>query len=257
MRVPIFTATKINALPLKEMDPLMLSHSLSVHVQKVPEINSDAVDAAVEFASYVHRNDKRENRAGFPKTAYIEHPLRNAIRVLRFGTRNQSVVLGCLLHDTVEDHAKEIAEEFLGVFYPEEHVSREVSFKFIGSNFGEGVERVVRGMSNPLLNVSTLTVEEKHAIYFNHVAEATKDDEVLICKISDYVDNALSLHHTSLAMKPQRLQRLASKYLPLYDLFMTRLEEAENLPVTAEGRAEIITRLHEGQKRLVVFAEAV
>ena len=254
MKVPIFTATKIDALALKQMDPLMLSHSLSVNVQRVPELNPDAVDAAVEFSTYIHRDDKRENRAGFPKTAYIEHPLRNAIRVLRFGTRSQSVVIGCLLHDTVEDHAGDIAEEFLGVVSPEETVNRALSFKFIGDNFGPGVERVVTGMSNPILNLKEISNVEKNKIYFDHVESATYDAEVLICKISDYIDNALSLHHTAKGMQPERLQRLANKYLPLHDLFIERLNNSTDLPVSEKGLADILFRLKDGHKRLIQFA---
>lgn len=257
MRVPVFTARKIEALPLKEMDPLMLFQALSAAVQELPEVSLDTVDSAVEFATFVHRNDKREKRAGFPKTAYIEHPLRNAIRAVRLGCLSQSVIIACILHDTVEDHATEIVKDFLGLPSEGIEADREKSFVFVGQKFGVQVEFVVRGMTNPVLaDSSSLSPDEKNAIYVEHVKEATSDGKILITKILDYMDNALSLHHTAANMTPQRLSRLARKYLPLHDIFVHKLRTVENIPLTADEITKVITKLEEGREQLLEFARA-
>lgn len=255
MRVPVFTANKIDSIPLKEMDPLMLFQALASKVQTIPEVSSDTVDAAVEFATFVHRHDKRENRAGFPKTAYIEHPLRNAIRAVRLGCVNQNVIIGCLLHDTVEDHATDIVKDFVGDESEGETIDREKAFIFIGQKFGSGVEAVVRGMSNPLLPEG-ITAEEKNVLYVAHVKTATQDGEVLITKILDYIDNALSLHHTAAGMTSQRLARLARKYLPLHDIFIEHLATAANIPLSSQGKESVVQKLIDGRQQLIDFANA-
>lgn len=238
-------------MPLKEMDPLMLSNALYGHLEHIPEVDVETMREAVAFASFVHRKDTRKNRAGFPTTAYIEHPLRNAIRLTRFGCRSQPALIAALLHDTVEDHASEIAENFGGGSTGNEAQDREIAFAFIGETFGEETERTVRGMSNPLME-DGISDERKRELYVEHVVEATREDpQVLVNKIMDWMDNALSLKYTISGMKPARTVRLIDKYSPLPPVFLEHLDlHAGRLPVSAEGLAAIRSKIAEGAHSL-------
>lgn len=58
------------------------------------------------MASQLHAGDQRQSEP------YINHPLRVAIRIMsHYGVRDPDVVAAALLHDSVEDHAAELAPE--------------------------------------------------------------------------------------------------------------------------------------------------
>ena len=239
---------------LKDMDSALLTQTFSGLINRLSGVNSVLVHDAITFSSYVHRNDMRSNRKGFNKTPYIEHPLRNAIRIARWGSKSEALFIGTLLHDTVEDHAKEMARDFCGVDTDDEGVAREHAFKYIGEQYGADVERIVRGMSNPLPDPNAsapLTVEEKDANYRQHVVDAIDDPDVFVSKFSDFTDNALGLYHNVAGMNPEGVRRRANKYLPLCAEFKKRLLDPNfPLPVSDEGRQEMLQALLNGEARL-------
>jgi hypothetical protein len=65
---------KVAALPLKQMDGLLLSQAITALSDGWPG-RRPAFDKAIQFAAYYHRTQTRASRAGLPRTHYIEHPL--------------------------------------------------------------------------------------------------------------------------------------------------------------------------------------
>ena len=73
----------------------------------------DQICAAVLFAADKHRLQTRKNKE---KTPYISHPIGVAYNVMSFGeVRDSAIIIGALLHDTVEDTQttfEELKEKF-------------------------------------------------------------------------------------------------------------------------------------------------
>src|SRR5689334_18399095 len=71
----------------------------------------ESVHKAIYLASYVHQGQTRSNRGPLPRDTYITHPLRNTLRLMRYGVEDADVLVASILHDTVEDHAERIINE--------------------------------------------------------------------------------------------------------------------------------------------------
>lgn len=191
----------ISALRLKEMDPALLAMTVvgESRARFGPE-HGDRIAQAVSDAAYLHRNASRAERGRFSRTPYIEHPLRVALRLLRWGVDDPGMIVAAVLHDVIED----CADELTGM--ADKDQAREQALLWAMERYGNEVCRMLAGLSNPVW-------VETHDQYRTHVvAEIGKDARVLMIKCSDIVDNAGSLHH----LKPgPGVTRRAAKYGPL------------------------------------------
>lgn len=239
---------QINSLSLKDMDGSLLSLAILNAVKPLATVNTDAVNQAIQIASYLHRNQLRGNRANLPRDTYITHPLRNTLRIMRYDCAVQEVLIASILHDTVEDHPLDIAREFAGKSPKNEHEAREYSLQYITDTFGERVSQVVEAVSNPIAPKNP-NKDEARAEYANHVISVIPDPYVFIVKFSDFVDNAVGLYHSTSG--PERVQHLGKKYTPLVPVFRTRLKlEPWNIPVSETGLAKMKDHLAQGETRL-------
>ena len=222
---------KIASLPLKEMEASLLRTAILSHIAHSYRLDIDGeyilaqVETAIDIASYAHRSQTRQNRGEMPKVHYVEHPLRNALRALRYGvTSDPATIIAIILHDVVEDCAAIVAVELcdapLGL--GEETYRRIVHFYFLRT-FGAQVVRIVGALTNPL-SPDGLTRDEKNTRYVEHVLAEIGDPRVFVAKYVNFVDNALSLHHS---VNPAMVKRLAAKYLMLVEPFRARLADSD------------------------------
>jgi (p)ppGpp synthase/HD superfamily hydrolase len=244
----------IGSLELKAMDGTLLAADIRLRAGAAG-IPTARIDEAIALAAWAHRGRRRLKRGDLPRTAYIEHPLRNAARVLRWGVVREPVVLACILHDTVEDHALELAAD-LGASTPDEGAAREIVFAHYADAFGERTSALVRAMSNPLDDDDASTDEAaKHETYRRHVLAEIADPDVAVCKLADLADNALSLHHTGEG--DARTSRLARKYAPLLPVFRQRIAEADVRALLAPAAIDQISHaLDDGAERLRALSGA-
>lgn len=187
-------------IPLKAMDSAMLLLTLTAKYDSV------TVAKAAEMAAFLHRDQTRFIRKGMPVVPYIEHPLRVAIRISRWGYAATDILCAALLHDAVEDCAAEIVE----------HYGRdgEDAFDVIARLFGERAAALVRLVTNE----DGIT----HDGYVEKVCRLAADAEsahiayiALVLKASDLKDNAGSLKHQTGRGDDARMIRRARKYLPV------------------------------------------
>ena len=148
------------------------------------------VETAIDIASYSHRSQTRQNRREIPKVHYVEHPLRNALRALRYGVIDPATITAIILHDVVEDCAAIVAVELCGapLGLGEEAYRRTVHLYFF-ETFGLQVARIIAALTNPL-NPDGLTRDEKNARYVEHVLSEIGNPRVFVAKYVDFVDNA-------------------------------------------------------------------
>jgi (p)ppGpp synthase/HD superfamily hydrolase len=237
----------ISALPLKEMEASLLRSAILSQFDTGP--THTRVAEAIDLASYAHRAQTRQHRGEMPTVPYIEHPLRNAHRAQRYGVTDPDTIIAIILHDVVEDCSEIIASEIIeseicGMSHHFGFDARATTLAYIQDRFGTEVARIVLALTNPLLP-DGLTRQQKNALYVEHVLAGILDPKVFISKFVDFVDNALSLHHSvNLGMA----QRLATKYLPLVEPFRARLALPDlTLFVPAEGIRQMLEHLDGNQ----------
>lgn len=202
-------------LSLKSLDADGLRQSLFAEAYAV-QMDLVAIRKAAELATMLHEGQLRAAIPGEARPPYITHPLRNSVRVIRWGTKDTAHVIIGLFHDIVEDSSLTFAK-LHNIEVRDEAHAREVLLAYIRENYGDRVASAVFKLSNPLLNAedrANRTVEQKHKGYVEHVAWAIADDEdVFLLKLSDLQDNAAGLYHTDFENRRQQTRRQATKYL--------------------------------------------
>lgn len=249
----IINTTKelIQEMPLKKLDPALLS-VLLMNEAKAANMDGEIIFEAISLASFLHSGQTRANRGNLPRTPYIEHPLRNAIRLLRWGCAEQDVIVAAILHDVVEDCAlKFVREHVLSAQVPknDEEAARNALLTYIKNTFGGEVARIVNCVTNPISQVNVkLSVPEKHKIYYDHVVEMIIDDvATLLVKLSDFVDNATGLYHNDF---PPKI-KLAAKYRPLVPVFRKEVQaQAEDVRMAHLDVRQMVDQLDATASRL-------
>lgn len=222
---------------LKNLSPPELQVRLLADMQPYTDYEGRArISAAFDLAANLHSEDRRS------PGEYISHPLRIANRlVTHFGIKDPDLVIAALLHDTVEDHPRDLSE--LANFRPDSVAdAREAALFVVGDVFGARVKRIVEGVTNPIYDG---TADQKNDFYLDHVTHAIQDQDVFLVKLSDFIDNAVGLHHTESA---ELIRKLSRKYQPLYELFRERLGDP-GLPLSDATRAKLEAQLLDGQRR--------
>jgi hypothetical protein len=250
----------IRNLELKQMEGSLLAQAITSSVALLTDDVEEQrkVAHALALASYLHRSDTRANRGNLPRDTYITHPLRNTLRLIRYGCKDIQVLIASILHDTVEDHALDIVTDILSAPAPEgEEEARRFALEYYAEAFGDKVAFIVKQVSTPL-NEPGLSKDEKRLRYAHHLDAALDDPGVFLVKISDFVDNAVGLYHNT--GSPGMVSHLTKKYLQVTGFFLTRLSNPEFvllLGVGETGAEDMRTHIRMGEKRLVSLQENI
>jgi (p)ppGpp synthase/HD superfamily hydrolase len=209
-------------LPLKDYDSVSLAEVLRAHfIEKYPVAATQRLGDAIQVASYLHRNDVRRGARGDAMTPpYIEHPLRVSVRMANyFGVTDPDILLAGVLHDTVEDHAPEFADFEGHTKYGDTGpFVYSDALGFLSKKFGYSVTSIVALVSNPTVDYATKA--EKIEAYQEHVTSVIRfSPEALIVKISDFVDNAGSLHH-HYEYGDKKVQYFLDRYEPMIPAYL-------------------------------------
>lgn len=190
--------TSFPRVPLKQMDSSMLVFELDRETQRIMPEHTEMITSAATLASFLHRKQTRHVRAGMPRVPYIEHPLRVAVRLMRWGVCDAELIAAALLHDVVEDCADELVEIFGSPGEP--------TISCIQRMYGNTITEYVGQVTNP---VDGTTYQE----HIEHLA-ATRSAALLI-KASDLKDNAGSIQHQLGHGKDQKMLGMVTKYAPI------------------------------------------
>lgn len=237
--------------PLKNLDTTELSQTIRYEAVEAG-MDAETIDSAIALASILHSKQYRGPRHDIDKAPYIEHPLRNSLRLLRLGVKDQDIVVGSLLHDTIEDGSEQFVKRFQNRKLPEIEARKELS-NHIANAYGERTRYLVESVTNehtPLKEVQAKSLKERHDEYRHHVIEQiSKDPGTYLIKISDYIDNATGLYHTDVKGAEKATMKRAIKYLPLTDEFL-RIMDNHSLPITKENQDIIRGQIERTKFRL-------
>lgn len=244
-------AEVLRETPLKELDTGQLTQTLR-HESVNLGMQVEVVDSAIDLATILHAHQQRGNRGNFTRTPYIEHPLRNALRIVRFGVNSQDVTVASILHDTIEDGAQVFVKKFYKID-SNEIDARKILGEHIKKAYGENVFELVEAVTNDYIadvDKSKMSITEKNRIYLEHVHKnITGRPNVLLVKISDFIDNATGLYHNDVPERATKTKNQATKYLPVVDVFRKALKDME-IPVSVEQKSEIFDKMDRTEERL-------
>lgn len=217
---------KWSSIPLKEMDPGALTQALMEvsYDESIDWGSSSPQDflRAVNHATFLHRNQTRANRAGFPRTPYIEHPLRNTLRLYRWGVSDGEVLVAEVMHDTVEDCAEGLVPDSGSYSDPSDLRAQAVTK--VKGLYGERVGNITLAVSNDILPEGSSRADKVRS-YLHHLDVVMDDPQVLQVKVSDYADNAGGLHHNLIPGQEGMVKRMAEKYVRAMPIFKEKLEQ--------------------------------
>lgn len=214
----------------------------------------DAAQLAAELHQDDVRHTPRRDNAGqtFSDTdPYIVHPLRNTVRVSRWGVDDANMLSASMLHDVVEDHAGDIASKYCGNSTSDPHEQRRLALGYVESQYGQQVREYVEGMSNPVMDSKNQDGRSAHEVYEDHVREEVlSSPQVFVLKFSDFVDNALSVHHEDVNRSTVRRSRKYAAVVPhLQEAFIKHEKELSGM-LSAEGMAQVAQKLERAPRYL-------
>jgi hypothetical protein len=223
----------LRSLALKDMDPSLLGFAI-VREGAGLGVDTGVLQAAMEVAAYLHRDDQRGMRRNLPVDTYVTHPFRLVLRLIRYTCDDGAVLSAAALHDTVEDHAAELAALLGGRGGGKGGPRRALDR--VAATFGPDVARIVGAVTNEPVPAAA-TEDEAQRAYRDHVAAVVGDPQVFLVKFADFVDNAGSLRYMPAG---ERRNRLARKYGPLVPTFRAALAaHGDRLPLAGGDPARL------------------
>jgi hypothetical protein len=145
------------------------------------------------------------------------------------------VACAALLHDTVEDHAGDIAPGG----------SRQAALAVLAGRFGERTAELVAAVANPPWDPSL----DKHEQYREHIAKSLAAAPwARVIKVSDITDNAVGLFHTTGSTLPRR----AGEYRPLLPVLRELILRTDT-PLADDVKHMIAGQLDKAEDRLAAM----
>lgn len=245
---------RLRLTSLKDMDDRDLAETILLEVESM-DLDVAKVSEAIALASDLHGKQFRKgNRGSVTNPPYIEHPLRNTLRIIRLGCAEESVISGSVLHDTVEDTADVFVKRqgWSNRQAQDEHAARAVLTDHIEKTFGSETREIVIAVTNeiPDRDPRTMSTEEKHAIYVQHLRDQVlHSPKAYMVKISDFIDNATGLYHGVGSIDPEKLKKQATKYLLSVPAFLEGHRNLD-LPIPAHSKQLLRDSLIETERRL-------
>lgn len=169
---------------------------LEIAKEKRPDINTDVLQRAFDFAKMAH--DGQMRKSGDP---YIIHPLAAAITLAQLGL-DEATIAATLLHDvpedttyTLEDIHKEFGEE---IAFLVEGITKLGQLKY------RGIDRYVENLRRMFVAMA-------------------QDARVIIIKFADRINNLETLQ----SLPPEKRRRIALESLEIYAPIANRLGMGE------------------------------
>ncbi|PZU04658.1 MAG: hypothetical protein DI630_00650 [Gordonia sp. (in: high G+C Gram-positive bacteria)] len=211
-------AAMFPTVPLKLISSEMLVFELTAQLHAFNRPDREKIASAMTMAAFLHEGQTRKYRDGSPHTPYIEHPLRVALRLVRWGVNDGNTVAAALLHDTVEDCSDTIAARLAkdadvdrgnDITAPADaDQNTRTSMAWLARAYGPDVADSVIAVTN--LPWQNCTYTEK----INRIAGLDSNVPLLI-KLSDMCDNAGSLVHQHGHVSDKFVKKLLTKCAPL------------------------------------------
>lgn len=207
--------TPLKSMGASELRCALITETEDTEVQWSNDTSQQMFVHAVEHVQELHDGQYRQPRGNCEKPPYVEHPLRNTLRLVRWGCQDGEVLIASLLHDTVEDCAHRLIDQPKKKVDPVE--ARQGATEVLTQVYGTNVTHIVIGVSNPILPSKASHVEKVNS-YVDHIV--SDDPQVQAVKTTDLYDNPGSLYHSITEAFAPRARRMHTKYAMALPVFM-------------------------------------
>jgi (p)ppGpp synthase/HD superfamily hydrolase len=210
-----------------------LNERFNLEVQRFEPAQQEQMSQARDLALHLHRHNRRW------RGTYGEHLLRVALRVMapsHYGVNNHNLVIASLLHDSVEDHAEELAGQEAS-----EEFDAKAAALVLGRRFGEEVKLTVGAVTNPKFDKKA----DWRSEYRKHVKQSMLEvPSARVVKVSDFTDNGAGILYSN----PDRQAHFATKYAPLVPVFR-RIIPLPDTPLSDRAKSMILDQLSRTEGR--------
>lgn len=236
----LVTAEQVRELPLHDITQQYGTVGLHVRLEdtlsrkglsEIPE-----VQWALQLGLMLHADDKRTNGP------YDDHLLRVTLRLIdHFDITDPEIIAAAPLHDSVEDHARDVVRVLSGEIIEDETEAKQRALELLGEYLSPITVSLIEGVTNP----KVLEGEDPFAVYVNHFKTVIlPDPKKRVLKLADFGDNGPGNHYT----KGEKQLHLDRKYDPLYQLHERGLSMPDSL-VIGKRRDRAIDQLRCAQVR--------
>jgi (p)ppGpp synthase/HD superfamily hydrolase len=201
------------------------------------------LERALELATRLHADDRRV------REPYLNHLLRVAIRIIRYyGITDVDVLTAALLHDAVEDHPEELAQDELALCGGGTHAQlTDAAVAELARRFNPRVAELVRSVTNPEYDPD----RDRNEQYRMHVEESLERDPwARVIKVSDFTDNGVGVIHTSY----EKAHSSARKYRPLVPK-LRELVGRPDTPLSVAAKDHILDQLDLAEERFAAILD--
>ena len=169
-----------------------LRERLLIEAGRLPAADRERLLVALAWMARLHAGDRRQ------REPYACHSLRVAVRILsHYQVADPDVACAALLHDTVEDHAPELARGG----------SRDEALAVLACQFGSRAASLVGAVTSPPRVPGT----GRHQQYRAHVTASLQASPwARVIKVSDFTDYA-GLWIMPMAVRSARSRRRAAR----------------------------------------------
>ena len=191
---------------------------------------------ATQLGLALHIDDMRTNGR------YNDHLMRVTIRMLEdFGIRDPNLIAAGPLHDTLEDHPRDLVRSLTGDRIKDPIRARLLGQYALAHITNDEVAQIIFDVTNPIVAPG----EDKLESYTRHTQQLIQTSQKgRVLKLSDFVDNAVGNHATIGNLQ----QKLDNKYIAQYDIHKNGLYLGDSL-ITGERRERALAQLNKGHQR--------
>jgi len=200
------------------------------------EADDDLIQRSLELGIQMHSRQKRTNGH------YADHLMRVTLHLLEdLDIRDPNLIAAAPLHDTFEDHPRDLAGRLTGTKPDTVRLARPIAYNALAAYTNLEVVSIVEAVTNPPVPEGKTKLE----VYTEHTRQLVKSSQKgRVLKLADFIDNAVG-NHTTIGEKRQKLDR---KYLGQYAIHRSGLFLEDTL-ITGIARERACTMLDEGYLR--------
>lgn len=203
--------------------------------------DNELVQLSLQLGLALHADDYRTNGH------YTDHLMRVTLRMIEdFGIRDPNLIAAGPLHDSFEDHPRDLVFALTGEKPTNYEDARRIGREVLASLTNEEVVSIVEDVTNPQVPEGA----NKLDVYTAHTRELVMHSpKGRVLKLSDFVDNAGGNHATvgdkqrKLDEKYIRQFRIHKMGLFLPSSLITGKERTEALHMLSKGHARALGRL--------------
>lgn len=200
--------------------------------------NNELVQNSLHLGLALHADDLRTNGH------YIDHLMRVTLRIIEdFGIKDENIIAAAPLHDSFEDHPKDLTLALTGERVLDRQLATEIGKMALARVTNDDVVDIISSVTNPVIKPG----EDKIEIYSKHTEQLVlTNPRGRTLKLSDFLDNAAG-NHATIGPKQHKLDQ---KYISQYRIHKIGLFLPDSL-ITGRHRLKALDLLERGHVRAI------